>query len=349
MKTISFNVAHYFLTMCSIFSLCLSLSFAQGTPTATTIPTPTVTATTTVIATPTPQPPTVTTGEATVDYGGEYGCLVTLSGAVSANGLQTTAWFEYGTVSSSYSGTSSTQIVSGTQDTTISIDISVPASDILFCTNGQIGNIITYYFRIVAQNSASTSYGSEKYFENCYYLSVADCFGCTVSGGVTDATTGKGIKDATILIDGVKQTVTDKTGYYNYDSRDYDHHDCFVLEVKVSANGYISSTKYGDSEVCECDTTLNFKLQPISKNSIYGYILDKYNNPIESAKIRLKGITAKHSGESVSDADGYFEFTNIKKGKYFIYVSKKGYKKYKKKIELREGKTKEVEVILKDK
>ncbi len=88
---------------------------------------------------------------------------------------------------------------------------------------------------------------------------------------------------------------------------------------------------------------------PISKISIYGYILDKDNNPIKSAKIILKGIKSKYKGESVSDADGYFEFTNIKKGKYFIYVSKMGYKKYKKKVELREGKTKEVEVLLKDK
>jgi uncharacterized membrane protein len=80
-----------------------------------------------------------------------------------------------------------------------------------------------------------------------------------------------------------------------------------------------------------------------------GYIKDLNGNSIESAKIKIKGITAKYSGESVSDADGYFEFTNIKKGRYFIYVSKKGYKKYKKKVELKEGETKGVEVKLKDK
>ena len=45
----------------------------------------------------------------------------------------------------------------------------------------------------------------------------------------------------------------------------------------------------------------------------------------------------------------YFEFTNIKKGTYFISVSKKGYKRYKKKLEFEKCDSKEVEVLLKDK
>lgn len=301
-------------------------------------PTPTVTAITTVTATPTPQPPTVTTGEATVDYG--EGCLVTLNGTVNANGLLTTVWFEYGETSGSYGSTTATQTVSGTSDTAISNEIEV--------SNTYDCNIQTYYYRLVAQNNAGISYGNENSFSSCYmYL---DCFGCSVSGYVTDAISGNGIENASILINGVKETVTDERGYYDCRSGSDDYHNtCGELEVTALANGYTTSTEYGYEEECSCSMTLNFKLRPISKNSIYGYILDKNNNTIESAKIILKGIKSKYKGESVSDADGYFEFTNIKKGKYFIYVSKKGYKKYKKMVELKEEETKEVEVILKDK
>ena len=76
----------------------------------------------------------------------------TLNGTVNANGASTTAWFQYGTTSGSYGNTSSTQSVSGTSDTTVSINISGLSAG------------TTYYYRIAAQNSAGTKYGSEKSF-----------------------------------------------------------------------------------------------------------------------------------------------------------------------------------------
>ncbi len=73
----------------------------------------------------------------------------TLNGTVNANGLNTTAWFEYGTTSNSYPNKLSTQTVSGSGDTAVSIDISGLSAE------------TTYYYRIVAQNSEGTTYGSE--------------------------------------------------------------------------------------------------------------------------------------------------------------------------------------------
>ena len=81
----------------------LGAAFGQVTPTP--------------VATPTPQVPTVVTGDVS-DTGG---LSVILNGIVNAHGLLTTTWFEYGTVSSAYSGTTSTQVISGTDDTTVSI------------------------------------------------------------------------------------------------------------------------------------------------------------------------------------------------------------------------------------
>ncbi len=92
--------------------------------------------------------PKVTTGSAS----GVTTNAATLNGTVNANGLTTTVWFEYGTASGSYGSKSSTHSVSGTGDTAISIGV-----------NGLSGGQ-TYYYRIVSQNSAGTSYGSERSF-----------------------------------------------------------------------------------------------------------------------------------------------------------------------------------------
>ncbi len=76
----------------------------------------------------------------------------TLNGTVNPYGEETTVWFEYGTTSGSYSNTTSTQTVSGSADTTVSIDIS------------SLSENTTYYYRIVAQNSNGTVYGTENNF-----------------------------------------------------------------------------------------------------------------------------------------------------------------------------------------
>lgn len=92
--------------------------------------------------------PQVTTGSVT----NMTSISVTLNGTVNAYGETTTVWFEYGTNSGSYSNTTSTQTVSGSTDTTISIDIS------------GLSENTTYYYRIVAQNSNGTVYGTENTF-----------------------------------------------------------------------------------------------------------------------------------------------------------------------------------------
>src|SRR3990172_3861778 len=90
---------------------------------------------------PTVLPPTVTTGSAT----SITLSAATLNGTVNANGTSTTAWFDYGTVSASYGGSSTTQMVTGTSTTPVSTGISGLSSG------------TTYYYRVAALNSAGTS------------------------------------------------------------------------------------------------------------------------------------------------------------------------------------------------
>ncbi len=118
------------------------------------IPTPVST------ATPTPQAPTVVTtdlgGITFLEYyesDGKY--IAALTGKVNPNGLSTTAWFEYGTSSGSYSNTSATRDVGdGFRYEEVSIKIEGDLEN-------ESGN---HYYRLAAQNNAGTSYGSDASF-----------------------------------------------------------------------------------------------------------------------------------------------------------------------------------------
>ena len=89
--------------------------------------------------------PTVTTGAAS-NVGANS---ATLAGTVNGKGLSATAMFSYGVASGVYTGTSTTQNVSGTA---VSIGISSLSSG------------TTYYYRIAANSGAGTSTGSEASF-----------------------------------------------------------------------------------------------------------------------------------------------------------------------------------------
>ena len=81
------------------------------------------------------------------------------------------------------------------------------------------------------------------------------------------------------------------------------------------------------------------------QGSISGYVVDIGGNPSENAKVSLKG--KKVFKKTVSDEDGLFEFLDLDAGKYVIKAIKKGYKRYKQTISLKEGEEREIEIEMK--
>ncbi|HHT9107866.1 MAG TPA: hypothetical protein ACFYD9_04370 [Candidatus Wunengus sp. YC64] len=281
MRNVFFSIAYSLLIVCWIFGACSRMAFAEITPTPT--PTPVIT----------PQAPTVRTGEAT-DF--EAGPTATLNGTVNAHGLPTTAWFEYGTASSTYDCTTSTQTVSGSSDTTVSINTSeLPI---------RTGSPYTFYYRIAAQNSAGTSYGDEKSFKPLMH---GDCPGCFVTGYVTDVTTGKSIEKA--IVSGENETVlTEADGSYVLKPKDYSLCWEVVYMLTAAADGYISQTKSTSRSETSCYETLNFELQPTTCEAetitVFPNKLRLKRGQSDEVFVTLEGDNCVPEGKTVSATIG---------------------------------------------
>lgn len=284
--------------------------------------------------------PIAVTGETTFDYS-RY--ILTMTGTVNAQGLPTTVWFEYGTVSGSYSEISATQVVSGTSDTFVSVDVTIGS-----LPPNEYG-IMYYYYRIVAENEMGRSYGEEKSIG--LLTPVPDCL-CSVSGKVTDAVSKQGIVNAAIRSYEGSTSYTNKSGYYVWDNGMVPCTSGGIYDFTASADGYEPLTQYIDVQPC-VEGVLNFKLQPTGTptpipDRIFGSVVDKKGNPLHEVRVTLKGKRTKIKKETTSDASGYFAFEGLEKDIYKITAKKKGYRKSGQSVELEEGEVEErVEIVMK--
>ena len=165
-------------------------------------------------------PPTVITGHAT----GITTDFATLTGTVNAEGLSTTAWFQYGTSSESYSHTSSiVNIDSSSVDTPIDNHIS-----------GLLAGT-TYYYRLAARNSAGAAYGDEMIFNTKPPKG-------KISGYVMESINGKPIESARIRLKGTKARkkafkilFSDADGFYEFNELDADTYDIFAIKTGLKS------------------------------------------------------------------------------------------------------------------
>lgn len=183
----------------------------------------------------TAQTPIAVTGEATFDYS-TY--ILTVKGTVNAQGLPTTVWVEYDTVSGSYSNKSSIQDVDGTSDTSVEINVNIT-------------------------NLSPNEYGEEESLG--LVTPIIDCL-CGVSGKMTDTVSKEGIVDATIIGSEGSISDTNKLGYYMWDNGVVPCTSGGTYYLTASADGYESLTQYIDVQPC-VGSTLDFELQPAGTSS----------------------------------------------------------------------------------
>jgi len=165
-----------------------------------------------------------------------------LNGTVNANDFSTTAWFEYDTSSGSYRKTTSSQIISGSDDTSMTANLSGLSSG------------TTYYFRLAAENKEGASYGDEASFAT---LSVTN----TISGSVVDSS-GIAIADAKVQCKGKttktkKSTTSGATGFFELTGLEAD-----TYTITAKKKGYKQAkqtVELAENETDEIDIELVLK------------------------------------------------------------------------------------------
>ncbi|HHT9144955.1 MAG: fibro-slime domain-containing protein [Candidatus Brocadiaceae bacterium] len=153
------------------------------------------------------------------------------------------------------------------------------------------------------------------------------------------------LRGVTVTITGdnySNSTETDDNGYYEFSdlaARDY--------TLTYEEDGYQTETQetsLGEDQVKELGTVT---MEEIVKAKIYGYIVNIRDNPIESAKLRLKGIKTGYNSTASSDADGFFEFSDLEADTYVTIAKKKGYKNAKQTLKLGDGEDREITIEMK--
>ena len=277
----------------------------------------TITDTASVTAGTTTKQPTATT-ESTTNITSNS---ATLNGTVNANSIETYAWFEYGTKSGTYGSVSTTQKVTGTSDTTVSISIS------------GLSSATKYYYRIAAQNNSGTSYGSEKSF------TTSDTSAPTGSISINGNDTYT--KSTNVNLSFSATDNSGVTGYYISTSSSTPSASAAGWTSATSTTSYSANVSYtlssGDGE-----KTVYVWYKDNSEN-----ISNVVSDPIESVKLRLKAVNSEVLKKTTSDEDGLFEFTDLDADTYIITAIKKGYKRVKQTITLEAGEEKDIEIVMK--
>jgi hypothetical protein len=171
--------------------------------------------------------------------------------------------------------------------------------------------------------------------------------GASVFAFVTDPDENE-LEGVVVTIDGANysgETWTDEDGFFQFESVPAGNY-----TLTFEFEGYQIQTQ--DISITEGQTEADLDviiMEPIVIASISGSVIDIGGEPIESVKVKIKGIKTKFSDVVSTDADGFFEFTDLEKDTYLIIANKRGYKRKKQKVTLEEGQQEVVEIVLKNK
>jgi hypothetical protein len=169
--------------------------------------------------------------------------------------------------------------------------------------------------------------------------------GASIFGFVTDPDENE-LEGVVVTINGANysgETFTDADGFFQFENVPAgDYTLTFEFEGYQIQTQSISITE-GQTEA-DLDVII---MEPIVIASISGSVTDIHGEPLESVKIKIRGIKTLFTDVVFTDADGFFEFTDLEEDTYVIIANKRGYKRNKQKVKLGEGQQEELEIVLK--
>ena len=244
--------------------------------------------------------PTVTTGSAT----NVTSNTAILNGTVNANGLSTNVWFDYGIASGSYTNTSATAIVSGSSATSVGIDISGLSSGTM------------HYYRIAAQNSAGTSYGSENSF-NTISPETTTTTTTTTSSTTTSSTTTTNSPTTTSSTTSTTASTTSTTAQTTTTSSSTSS---TTITTTTTTSSTTTTTGITTTTTSSTTTTTLPPTTPVATGVIAGSVVDALTTaPISGATVSTNG----YSG--TTGPDGSYVIPDVPAGDYTLTAAANGY------------------------
>ena len=113
-------------------------------------------------------------------------------------------------------------------------------------------------------------------------------------------------------------TTTDEDGYYEFSG--LKEGDYTLTYEKAGYQTYTEDISLGEGESMDMGTII---METVENGMIYGYVVNIKGNPVEYVRLKLKGIKTKTTKQTSSDADGYFEFSDLEADTYIITAKKK--------------------------
>ena len=134
---------------------------------------------------------------------------------------------------------------------------------------------------------------------------------------------------------------TDEKGYYEF--RGIAAGDYTITYEKEDYQNQTLNIELEKGQELDLET---ITLEPLGKGRVFGSVIDRNVNPIGSAELRLKGEKTGISKTELSDVNGFLDFEDLDADTYILVAKKKGYKKYKRTIKLKNNETKEIEIVM---
>jgi len=199
-----------------------------------------------------------------------------------------------------------------------------------------------------------TSYDNGGAFISKFDSDFSGSFPTVTTGGVTNIASKSATLNGTVNANGLSTTVWFEYGINSSTYNDVSSTQTLNGWGNISVSIDVSELKPGTTYYCRivaqnsAGTEYGDKISFITpKGKIYGYVINVRSILIESVKINLKGEKTKIQRVTHSDVDGFFEFTDLDADTYMITTKKKGYNTGKKRIRLKDGQEKEVDIEIK--